>query len=156
MNLRILAAGNRMPAWVDRGVDEYTVRLPRSCPLSLIDIPLSRRTKSRHPADAVSREGRRMLGRIPDNDGVIALDVGGQKLSTDALAARFSDWLHDGRDRTFLIGGPDGLAPDCLERADWRWSVSPLTLPHGLVRVVVAEALYRAFTVMNGHPYHRA
>jgi 23S rRNA (pseudouridine1915-N3)-methyltransferase len=156
MNLRILAVGARMPDWVTQGFEEYAKRLPRECALSLIEIPLSRRSKTQRRAGAVAQEGRRMLNQIKDDDQVIALEVGGRSLTTEALAQQFGDWLQDGRDRAFLIGGPDGLAPECLKRADWRWSLSPLTLPHGLARVVVAEVLYRAWTVLQGHPYHRA
>jgi 23S rRNA (pseudouridine1915-N3)-methyltransferase len=155
MNLRVLAVGTRMPAWVTDGFKEYAVRLPRESALSLVEIPLARRSGTQTPA-AVARESERMRKQIKPDDQVIALDVGGRALSTEALASRFEAWLGDGRDRAFLIGGPDGLAPDCLERADWRWSLSPLTLPHGLARVLVAEALYRAWTVVRGHPYHRA
>lgn len=145
-----------MPGWVAAGFAEYAGRLPRESALSLIEIPLARRTKTLAPDTAVAAEGERMLAKIRRDDFVVALDVGGKAVSTEALARRFGDWLQDGRDRAFLIGGPDGLASDCLARADWRWSLSPLTLPHGLVRVVVAEALYRAWSLLQGHPYHRA
>ncbi|HET7306857.1 MAG TPA: 23S rRNA (pseudouridine(1915)-N(3))-methyltransferase RlmH [Gammaproteobacteria bacterium] len=153
MNLRVLTIGNRMPGWVDEGFRTYATRLPHECALSLTEIPLPKRTPRRAGASAL--EGKRMLGHIRPDDEAIALDVRGKSLTTEALAQQFGDWLQDGRDRVFLIGGPDGLAPDALERADWRWSLSPLTLPHGLARVVVAEALYRAWTVLQGHPYHR-
>lgn len=156
MNLRVLAVGARMPAWVTRGFDEYAVRLPRECALSLVELPLGKRSKTAPPGAAIAAEGERMLARLNADDEVIALDVTGRSLTTEALAARFGDWLHDGRARAFLIGGPDGLAPECLQRADWRWSLSPLTLPHGLARVVMAEALYRAWSVLQNHPYHRA
>lgn len=156
MNLRLLAAGTRMPGWVAAGFAEYAGRLPHECALSLTEIPLARRTKTLAPDAAIAAEGERMLAKIRRDDFVVALDVGGTAVTTEALVRRFGDWLQDGRDRVFLVGGPDGLAPDCLKRADWRWSLSPLTLPHGLVRVVVAEALYRAWSLLQGHPYHRA
>ena len=97
-----------------------------------------------------------MLKGIRPDDEVVALDVRGKSLNTVQLAGRFADWRQDGRDVVLTIGGPDGLSPAVLERARWRWSLSPLTLPHGLVRVVAAEQLYRAWTVISGHPYHRA
>jgi 23S rRNA (pseudouridine1915-N3)-methyltransferase len=156
VRLKVVAVGARMPAWVDSGFQTYATRLPRECALSLVDVPLERRSKTTRRVGAIAREGRRILDRIGPDDEVIALDVTGRALSTEALAGWFEGWFADGRDRVFLIGGPDGLAPACLDRADWRWSLSPLTLPHGLARVVTAEALYRAFTVLKGHPYHRA
>src|SRR5699024_2682291 len=113
----------RMPAWVTRGFEDYARRLPRESALSLVEIPLTRRSKTRSRIGAMAQEGRRMLSRIGTDDEVVALDVGGRALTTDSLARRFGDWLQDGRDRAFLIGGPDGLSPDCFERADWRWSL---------------------------------
>lgn len=156
MKLRIIAVGTRMPKWVVEGFGEYAGRLPRHCALSLWEVPAGARSKTMSPAAAVTQEGKRMLSRIGPHDEVIALDVGGRTISTTTLASHFGQWLQDGRDRAFLIGGPDGLAPECVARAQWRWSLSSLTLPHGLARVVVAEALYRAWSVLQGHPYHRA
>lgn len=156
MNLRILAVGNRMPGWVDAGFEEYAKRLPHECAMSLTEIPLPHRSKAQRASSATTLEGKRMLEHIKPDDQAIALDIGGRALTTEGLAQRFGEWLQDGRDRVFMIGGPDGLAPDCLQRAEWRWSLSALTLPHALARVVVAEALYRAWTVLQGHPYHRA
>jgi 23S rRNA (pseudouridine1915-N3)-methyltransferase len=97
-----------------------------------------------------------MLGAVGERERVIALDVAGRGCSTEQLAGQLRDWLQDGRDLSLLIGGPDGLAAECLARADQRWSLSPLTLPHPLVRVLLAEQLYRAWTLVSGHPYHRS
>lgn len=155
MKLTLVAAGTRMPGWVTAGFDEYARRLPRHCRLELCEIRLGGRGKSSDPRTAVIEEGRRMLGAIPSGAAIVALEIGGSAWSTPQLAGRLEDWLADGRDRAFLIGGPDGLDPACVERADLNWSLSPLTLPHGLVRVLVAEQLYRAWSILEGHPYHR-
>lgn len=143
-----------MPAWVTAGFSDYAGRMPRECRLELDEIPLGQR--SGKDGRAVAQEGERMLRRLADGGRLVALDVGGRALDTAGLARRLEGWLQDGRDVAFAVGGPDGLAPAVLERAEWRWSLSPLTLPHGLVRIVLAEQLYRATTVLAGHPYHRA
>jgi 23S rRNA (pseudouridine1915-N3)-methyltransferase len=155
VKLRLLAAGTRMPDWVSAGFADYAGRMPRECRLELREIPLGPRGGGRGDGRAVTVEGERMLKALSPSDRAVALDVGGRSLDTEALARRLADWLQEGRDVAFLVGGPDGLAPPVVERAGWRWSLSPLTLPHGLVRVVLAEQLYRAWTVLQGHPYHR-
>lgn len=156
MQIALIAVGTRMPAWVTEGYREYARRMPRECSLALTEVALGRRGKSRPVERAVSEEGSRMLAAINEKQRVIALDVGGRGWSTEQLATELGGWMQDGRDVSLLVGGPDGLAANCLARADQRWSLSPLTLPHPLVRVVLAEQLYRAWTVMSGHPYHRA
>lgn len=156
MRLELIAVGERMPAWVRDGYGEYAKRLPRECALVLREIEPGARGKSQDVARAVALEGERMLAALPKGARVVALDVKGAGHSTDELAARLQTWLADGRDVALLIGGPDGLAPECLARADERWSLSRLTLPHSLVRVVVAEQLYRAWSLLRNHPYHRA
>ncbi|MEQ8799918.1 MAG: 23S rRNA (pseudouridine(1915)-N(3))-methyltransferase RlmH [Salinisphaeraceae bacterium] len=155
MRLNLVACGTRMPDWVERGYREYAKRLGNDCPLQLTEVPLGHRRKQEPPDAAVADEGRRMLAAVPDNHAVVALDVDGRAWRTRDLADQIEAWRMDGRDRSLLIGGPDGLSPDCRARADQSWSLSPLTLPHGLVRVVVAEALYRAISLLAGHPYHR-
>lgn len=156
MKLRLLAAGTRMPDWVSAGFADYAGRMPRECRLELREIPLGPRGGGRSDGRAVTVEGERMHKALSPSDRTVALDVGGRALDTEALSRRLAGWLQDGRDVVFAVGGPDGLAPSVVERAEWRWSLSPLTLPHGLVRVVLAEQLYRAWTVLQGHPYHRA
>jgi len=155
MRIRLLAAGTRMPAWVEAGFDTYAGRLPHECRLELKEISLGQRSRSAAPERAVRTEGERMLANIGSSDRIIALDVGGRSLDTRQWSQLLDEWMQDGRDLCFLIGGPDGLAPDCLQRAELRLSLSPLTLPHGLVRIVVAEQLYRAWSLLRGHPYHR-
>lgn len=153
MHIRLLAVGTRMPAWVQQGYSDYAKRMPRGCALELVEIAPGKR--QRGTERAMADEGKAMLGRIDRDDAVIALDVKGKPWSTDTLAANMHDWLADGRDRALLVGGPDGLAPECLARAEQRWSLSALTLPHPLVRIVVAEQLYRAHSLLSNHPYHR-
>lgn len=156
MRIHLLAAGTRQPAWINTGYDEYAKRLPAECRLQLREIPLSAARKREDVARAISDEGRKMLAAIPRNAEVVALDMSGRSFSSEDLARQLNRWLQAGRDVAHLIGGPDGLSAECLKRADLKWSLSPLTLPHGLVRVLVAEQLYRAWTILKGHPYHRA
>jgi 23S rRNA (pseudouridine1915-N3)-methyltransferase len=155
MRLVLVAAANRQPAWVDEGFAEYARRLRGGYSLELKQVPLARRG-AKAPAAAVEREGERLLAAVPGGARLVALDERGFVWSTDELAARLSSWQRLGAPVCFLVGGPDGLSPACLARADERWALSRLTLPHGLVRIVVAEALYRAWSVLGGHPYHRA
>ena len=156
MRIRLVAVGTRMPSWVVEGYQEYAKRLPRECNLQLTEIPLSKRHKSVTPAQARQQEGQAMLVAVPNDCTVIALDVRGSHWTTEDLAARLRGWMGSGRDVALLVGGPDGLSQSCLDRADQRWSLSALTYPHALVRVVLAEQLYRAWTLSTGHPYHRS
>ncbi len=129
--------------------------MPPECSLQLVEIPAPRRTRNADTSRLVEREGERMLAATPRNARVIALDVRGKLWSTEQLAGELDHWGREGRDVALMAGGADGLAPACLARADLSWSLSPLTLPHALVRVVVAEQIYRAWTITRGHPYHR-
>jgi 23S rRNA (pseudouridine1915-N3)-methyltransferase len=156
MRIHLIAVGTRMPAWVTQGYQDYAKRLPRECALRLVEIPLGQRGKTRTAAQSRSKEGRQMLAALPRDCLVVALDVQGQAWSTETLADNLQQWLGSGRDVALLVGGPDGLSQDCLERAERHWSLSALTYPHALVRVVVAEQLYRAWTLSTGHPYHRS
>ncbi len=156
MRIRLIAVGTRMPAWVQQGYDDYARRLPRDCAVELVELPLGPRSgKNPDIARAMAREGEAMLAAIGSGDRVIALDVKGRPWSTPELAQQMADWRMAGRDYSLLIGGPDGLAPACLERADGRWSLSSLTLPHPLVRLLVIEQLYRAWSILANHPYHK-
>ncbi|MDQ2069961.1 23S rRNA (pseudouridine(1915)-N(3))-methyltransferase RlmH [Natronospira bacteriovora] len=155
MRIRLLAVGQRLPAWMNDGFAEYARRLPHECRLELNEIPPGRRSGKTAPDRARQQEAERILKAI-GNDRLIALDERGQSPDTVKLSAWLGDWLMDGRDLSLVIGGADGLDDSVLARAERRWSLSPLTLPHGLVRVVVAEQLYRAWSVRSGHPYHRA
>ena len=155
MRISILAVGTKMPRWVTEGVAEYTVRLPRELRLEWCEIALARRGKDSRAEQLRQREGEQILKAIPAGDRVIALDVQGKALSTEQLAHELRDWQMSGDNFSLLIGGPDGLSPECLQRADRRWSLSALTLPHPLVRILLAEQLYRAWTITVNHPYHR-
>lgn len=156
VRLKVLAAGTRMPGWVNEAYDDYASRLAHDLRLELTEIELGRRTKGSAPEAARRDEGRRMLLQIAAADFVVALDVGGRRHTTEGLADWFARRQQDGRDIVFLIGGPDGLAAECVSRANERLSLSDLTLPHGLVRVLLAEQLYRIVSLARGHPYHRA
>lgn len=156
MRIHLLAVGTRMPSWVVEGYREYTKRLPRECSLQLVEIPPAKRHKSLSAEQARQQEGQAILAALPKDCSVVALDVRGKPWSTETLAAQLDDWLVSGRDVALLVGGPDGLSDACLERADQRWSLSALTYPHALVRIVLAEQLYRAWTISTGHPYHRS
>lgn len=153
--MHLLAVGNRMPAWVSEGYTDYARRLPPECALRLVEIAPGKRGKNADLARIQRDEGERMLAAIPKGAQVVALEVGGRAWDTPQLARQLDRWLGEGRDVALLVGGPEGLAPVCRERAELCWSLSPLTLPHPLVRVVLAEQLYRAWSLLQGHPYHR-
>ncbi|WP_027962269.1 23S rRNA (pseudouridine(1915)-N(3))-methyltransferase RlmH [Halomonas halodenitrificans] len=155
MRVRLLAVGTRMPAWVTEGVEEYRKRLPRDFALEVEEIAPGQRGKNADLARAMASEAERIRARLRGNEHLVALEVGGKAWSTERLAEQAENWRLAGRDVALLVGGPDGLAPELSAAADQRWSLSPLTLPHPLVRILLAEQLYRAWTLMVGHPYHR-
>lgn len=144
-----------MPDWVQAGYEEYARRLPRDCALELRELPLAQRGKNADIPRAIEKESDVMLAAIPLGDRVIALDVPGKIQNTTAIADAMKRWQQDGHNISFLIGGPDGLGKTCLARANESWSLSALTLPHPLVRIVLAEQIYRAWSILNNHPYHR-
>lgn len=154
MRVTLLAVGQRMPGWVNEGFTEYTRRLRSRLPIELIEIPATKRG-SGDVARAMAEEGRRLLGAVRPQDHVVALDERGTSRSSLELSRWLGQRLQAGNDLCFLVGGADGYAPEVLARAQERWSLSPLTLPHALVRVVFAEQIYRAVTLLDGHPYHR-
>ena len=154
MRLRLVAVGNRMPAWVDAGFAEYARRFPPHLPLSLTEIAPGARTKGMDVARIAADECQRCLKAVGDAR-LIALERRGRPIDTEGMAAALGEWLQQGRDVAFLIGGPEGLAADCLARAERQWSLSALTLPHAMVRVLLAEQLYRALSILQNLPYHR-
>jgi len=156
MNIHLIAVGDKMPVWVQQGLDEYAKRLPRECALRLIEIAPGRRGKNADIARAVRDEGQRMLAAVPKGARVIALEVNGRSWSSEQLARQLGGWLSGGQDIALLVGGPEGLSEEARAGAQQQWSLSPLTLPHPLVRVILAEQLYRAWSILRNHPYHRA
>ena len=144
-----------MPDWVQQGFQEYRKRLPGEINLTVVDVPLGFRAKNQSAEKAVASEGDSMLKQVSPADHVVALDVQGKAWNTQQLAEQLQNWQLSGQRCCLLIGGPDGLSEQCLARADQRWSLSALTLPHPLVRVLLAEQLYRAWSINAGHPYHR-
>lgn len=155
MRIHLIAVGTRMPAWVEDGYSEYAKRLRGDVRLQLIEIPAEPRRKGADLARIQVNEGKRQLQRIPNGCALWALDQNGSQWDTPKLSQRLGGWMQDGRDVALLIGGPEGLSAECLKRAEGRWSLSRLTLPHPMVRVLVAEQLYRSWSMLSGHPYHR-
>lgn len=156
MKARLVAVGERAPDWVSQGFAEYRKRLSHWLPLELVEVEPGLRGKGRDPARAMADEGQRVLAALPKSPHVIALDGRGVAWSSEQLAQRLDAWRAQGKDLAFLIGGPEGHPGDVLARADERWSLGALTLPHMLVRLLVAEQLYRAAAMLANHPYHRA
>ena len=155
MRIHIIAIGHRRAGWEQDGFREYARRMPPELSIELHEIAPSRRIKRESGQRHLDGEGRRLLAAVPKGARVVALDERGASCASRELADRIERWMHDGRDLALLIGGADGLSPACLQAARHRWSLSPLTLPHGLARIVVAEQLYRASTILRRHPYHR-
>lgn len=156
MKLFVLAVGNRMPAWVDAAFAEYTRRMPKEMPVQLKPLkPAQRDSNQGDVSRWLDAEALRIEAAMPKGALRVVLDERGRSFATRTLAQHLSRWRDDGRDVAFVIGGADGLAPSVKARADLAWSLSPLTLPHGLVRMVLAEQLYRAWSLLSGHPYHR-
>jgi 23S rRNA (pseudouridine1915-N3)-methyltransferase len=156
MKLKLLAVGTRMPDWVEVGCNEYGKRMPPELRVQSIEIPSGSRGKNQSAAKAIETESQGILKAIGKQDFVVALDVLGKPMSTEKLAQQLGNWQMDGQDICLVVGGPDGLSQQCLARANMRWSLSDLTLPHPLVRIVLMEQLYRAWTINANHPYHRS
>lgn len=156
MKARLVAVGERAPSWVAQGFAEYQKRLSHWLPLELVEVEPGLRGKGRDPLRAMQDEGQRVLAALPKSPLVVALDGRGKAWTSEQLAQRLEHWRGQGRDLALLIGGPEGHAPEVLARADEHWSLGPLTLPHMLVRLLVAEQLYRAAALLANHPYHRA
>ncbi len=155
MQIHLISVGNRMPSWVQQGYDEYAKRLPRECELVLKEIPAGKRGKNSDIARIVKEEGERMIAAMPQSTHVVTLDIPGKPWTTPELAGAMQRWLEGGQSVSLLIGGPEGLADEVKPLARESWSLSKLTFPHPLVRIVVAEQLYRAWSILHNHPYHR-
>ncbi len=159
MKLRIIAIGHRMPDWINAGFDDYAKRLPRDMPLTLTELkpePRGDKPSAGDIARIVEQESQRIEAALPKAGFTVVLDETGKMVTTRQLADNLTRWRDDGRDVSFVIGGADGTAARLKKSAGWLWSLSPLTLPHGLVRVMLAEQLYRAVSILGNHPYHRA
>jgi 23S rRNA (pseudouridine1915-N3)-methyltransferase len=155
VRVRLIAVGSRMPKWVRESYEEYISRLGSALKVSLVEIEPGPRSPGRPPQHAMKAEAQKLLATLRKDEYVVALDEHGGQLTTRELAAWLKSRMQDGRDLAFVIGGPDGFAPAVLERSDFKWALSRLTFPHALVRVVLAEQLYRAHAVLANHPYHR-
>ena len=155
MRVRLIAVGSRMPKWVREAYEDYITRLGSSLKVSLVEIEPGPRSAGRPPQKAMEAEAQKLLGALRKDEYVVALDERGAEMTTRELAAWLKARMQDGRDLAFLVGGPDGFAPEVVARSDFKWSLSRLTFPHALVRVVLAEQLYRAHGVLANHPYHR-
>jgi len=156
VHIRLLAVGERQPPWVNDAFGIYSGRFPREWKFRLDTIATVRRKKNDKSLDAVQTEGERILAKLNPTEQVVLLDERGEQLTSKALAQNLLAWQSDGRDLCFVIGGPDGVSELCRQRADIIWSLSRLTLPHGMARVLFSEQLYRAWSLQTGHPYHRA
>ncbi len=155
MRVRIIAVGTRMPAWVDAGVDDYARRLDKHWKFELLEIAAARRSASQSPERAIAEEGARVLAALRPGELAVALDERGTPMTTRELASRLAAGERDGRDLALLVGGADGHAAEVRRRCGESWSLSRLTLPHGLARLLLTEQLYRAQSLLANHPYHR-
>ena len=155
MRIQLIAVGTKMPGWVEQGYQEYARRFPNDMPLHLTEIPAGKRGKNADIKRILQKEGEQTMAAIPKGNRIVTLEVTGKPWDTPTLAKNMQNWQMDGRDVSLLIGGPEGLAPECIQASEQKWSLSALTLPHPLVRILVAESLYRAWSVNNNHPYHR-
>lgn len=155
MEIIIAAVGTRMPNWVEEGFAEYKKRMPREAKIRLKEIKPEKRDGGKTAQQAMEAEAARIEAALPKDCIRIALDEHGKAMTSQALAHEMQVWLGSGRNVALIIGGADGLAPDFKARADLIWALSPLTLPHGMVRVLLAEQLYRAHSILQNHPYHR-
>lgn len=155
MRIRLLAVGTRLPRWAIEGCQTYAQRLPAGW-LEIVEVAVAKRSKTGGAERGRDEEWARLEKLIPRGARLVALDARGEPWSTEALALELAAWMRDGRDTVLVIGGPDGLSPACLRRAERRWSLSSLTLPHSMARLIVAEQIYRSWSLLNHHPYHRA
>ena len=155
MQIHLITVGTKMPSWVQQGYEEYAKRLPRECELILKEIPAGKRGKNSDVARIVKEEGERMLAAIPSGAHLVTLDLGGKLWSTQELAQSLARWQLNAQHVCLLVGGPEGLAEEVKQRARESWCLSNLTFPHPLVRIVAAEQIYRAWSILQNHPYHR-
>ena len=156
MVIHIISVGHKVPGWVEVAVDDFIKRFPPELKLNLIQIPLIKRGKNPDIKRIIRDEGQKILAAVPANSCLVALDVVGKKINTETLSQTLSNWIDQGQEVSLVIGGPDGLAEDVLKSASLKLSLSDLTFPHTLVKVMLIEQLYRAWSILKNHPYHRA
>ncbi len=155
MQINLISVGNKMPSWVGQGYEEYAKRLPRECELVLKEVMPGKRGKNSDVARIVRDEGERMLQAVPTKAHIVTLDISGKPWTTVDLSVAMKRWMESGQNVALMIGGPEGLADSVRDKANESWSLSKLTFPHPMVRILVAEQLYRAWSILNKHPYHR-
>ncbi len=155
MQINLISVGNKMPSWVEQGYEEYAKRMPRECELVLKEVMPGKRGKNSDVARIVRDEGERMIQAVPSKTHIVTLDIPGKPWTTTDLSVAMKRWMESGQNVALMIGGPEGLADSVRDKANESWSLSKLTFPHPLVRILVAEQLYRAWSILNKHPYHR-
>ena len=155
MVIHFITVGQKMPKWVQEGYAEYAKRMPKACSIKLIELPMAQRGKTNSVDKMKAEEAKRILEAIPKGARMIILDEHGKQVTTKGLAEKLEEWLGGGQDVALIVGGPDGLQKELIDQAQWKWGLSNLTLPHPMVRILVIEQLYRAWSVINNHPYHR-
>jgi len=155
MVIHFITVGQKMPKWVQDGYAEYAKRLPKSCAIKLVELTMAQRGKTGSADKYKAEEAKKILAAIPKGAQLIVLDEHGQQVTTKGLADKLEDWLASGQDVALVVGGPDGLEQSLIQQAKWKWGLSKLTMPHPMVRILVAEQIYRAYSVINNHPYHR-
>ncbi|WEJ62243.1 23S rRNA (pseudouridine(1915)-N(3))-methyltransferase RlmH [Thiomicrorhabdus lithotrophica] len=155
MVIHFITVGQKMPKWVQDGYAEYAKRLPKSCAIKLVELPMAQRGKTGSADKYKAEEAKKILAAIPKGAQLIVLDEHGEQVTTKGLAVKLEDWLASGQDVALIVGGPDGLEQSLIQQAKWKWGLSKLTMPHPMVRILVAEQIYRAYSVINNHPYHR-
>jgi len=155
MQIHLISVGNKMPGWVQQGYQTYAKRMPYECQLIIKEIAAGKRSKHTNPANIIRSEGERIIKAIPSHSHIVTLDVQGKPWTTAELATALQRWIDTTHQTSLVIGGVEGLSGAVSEVAHETWSLSPLTFPHPLVRVIVAEQLYRAWSILRNHPYHR-
>ena len=155
MKIQILAMGTKMPTWVQQGCDEYAKRLPKEFTINIKELSLASRSKTTSTKTVIEAESDKLLAAVPEGYQLVVLDKGGSAWSTEQLADNIRHWQMQGQSLALIIGGPDGLSRSCIRKADKVWSLSALTLPHPIVRIVLLEQFYRAWAILNHHPYHK-
>lgn len=155
MVIHFITVGQKMPKWVQEGYAEYAKRLPKACSIKLVELPMAQRGKTGSVDKYKAEEAKKILAAVPKGALLVVLDEHGQQVTTKGLADKLEDWLGSGQDVALVVGGPDGLQQDLIQQAQWKWGLSKLTMPHPMVRILVVEQIYRAWSVINNHPYHR-